>query len=224
MNPFEGYGISSQYGERWGVKHRGIDLVKSHKAPIHSFTNGKVIYSGQTKVGTGLGNYGIAVVVQDDSPRAALHLYAHLDSVSVAVGDMVRIGDQIGRQGNTGAVEPKPTPTNPTGGSHLHYEVRLESAPSYGFETETEPTTYLTNYLTWKEEEDVKEEVRKLNARVDLLQAQIDSLKALQKMENVPDWAKDAVQAAVDAGILAETGGSWDFYRVLTVLHRKGLI
>jgi len=42
-----------------------------------------------------------------------------------------------------------------------------------------------------------------------------------------PAWAKDAVAAAVKSGIVdaaSAEGGSYDFYRVLTVLHRKKLI
>jgi spore germination cell wall hydrolase CwlJ-like protein len=41
----------------------------------------------------------------------------------------------------------------------------------------------------------------------------------------VPDWAREAVDAAVAAGIVdTPEGGSYDFYRMLTVLFRKGLI
>ncbi|AIQ18052.1 hypothetical protein H70357_16220 [Paenibacillus sp. FSL H7-0357] len=42
---------------------------------------------------------------------------------------------------------------------------------------------------------------------------------------NVPAWAESAVSAAVAAGLLdTPAGGSLDFYRVLTVLHRAGLL
>lgn len=42
---------------------------------------------------------------------------------------------------------------------------------------------------------------------------------------NVPVWAESAVTAAVAAGLLdTPTGGSFDFYRVLTVLGRAGLL
>jgi len=42
---------------------------------------------------------------------------------------------------------------------------------------------------------------------------------------SVPEWAKEAVDAAVKAGIVdTPEGGSYDFYRLLTVMHRKGLI
>lgn len=42
---------------------------------------------------------------------------------------------------------------------------------------------------------------------------------------NVPEWAEPAVKAAVSAGLLdTPAGGSYDFYRVLTVLNRAGLL
>lgn len=42
---------------------------------------------------------------------------------------------------------------------------------------------------------------------------------------NVPAWAEPAVQAASAAGLLdTPSGGSYDFYRILTVLNRAGLL
>ncbi|WP_342422801.1 glucosaminidase domain-containing protein [Paenibacillus sp. FSL E2-0178] len=42
---------------------------------------------------------------------------------------------------------------------------------------------------------------------------------------SIPAWAEPAVQAAVAAGLLdTPTGGSYDFYRILTVLNRAGLL
>lgn len=42
---------------------------------------------------------------------------------------------------------------------------------------------------------------------------------------NVPAWAEPAAQAAAAAGLLdTPSGGSYDFYRMLTVLNRAGLL
>lgn len=42
---------------------------------------------------------------------------------------------------------------------------------------------------------------------------------------NVPAWADAAVKAAVAAGLLdTPSGGSYDFYRIITVLNRAGLL
>lgn len=58
--------------------------------------------------------------------------------------------------------------------------------------------------------------------RINGLEAQV---KALQDMTSqpVPEWAKEAVQAAKETKLIdTPDGGSYDFYRILTVLHRSG--
>lgn len=50
-------------------------------------------------------------------------LLGHLESINLKVGDKVKYGTFIGVMGNTGTVEPKPTPANPTAGTHLHLSV-----------------------------------------------------------------------------------------------------
>lgn len=54
--------------------------------------------------------------------------------------------------------------------------------------------------------------------------ARIAELEKFQKME-APSWAKPAVSAALAAGIIdSPSGGSYDFYRNLTILYRAGLM
>ncbi len=142
MANWKGYRITSNYGYRkdpFGsgkqVFHAGIDLVKSHRAPIGAFVGGKVIYAGFGNKGTGLGGYGNVVLIKDSKGRG--HLYAHLDSVSVKTGQSVKAGQTIGRQGKTGQVT----------GSHLHYEVRKDTSPSYGWTSDkTKSTVNPTKY------------------------------------------------------------------------------
>ncbi len=50
-------------------------------------------------------------------------LYGHLNKQYVKVGDKLVYGSKIGEMGNTGQVEPKPTPQNPNAGTHLHLAV-----------------------------------------------------------------------------------------------------
>lgn len=60
---------------------------------------------------------------------------------------------------------------------------------------------------------------------VEQLKQQVQELQNLAKMKEIPEWAKEAVDAAVKAGLVANPeGGSYDFYRFVTVLYRKGLI
>lgn len=145
--PFKDYRITSPFGWRnhpvRGTRefHTGIDLVKSHQAPIPAFTEGEVLFSGMGRQGTGFGGYGNVVLVKDKNNRG--QVYAHLDSVSVKRGDRIRKDQVIGRQGNTGV----------STGSHLHYEVRkrAQSAPPFGWEADRannclEPTKYLNDF------------------------------------------------------------------------------
>ncbi len=139
---FSGYRITSPYGNRKnpfgsGTEfHQGIDLVKSHKAPIQAFVGGTVLYAGLGVAGTGLGGYGNVVFIKDSAGKG--HLYAHLDSVAVKAGYIISKGQTIGYQGATGKVT----------GSHLHYEIRKTTVPSYGWTSNPkastlEPATYL---------------------------------------------------------------------------------
>ncbi|MNW27579.1 Murein DD-endopeptidase MepM [compost metagenome] len=144
-NPFEGYRLTSKFGMRNHPVdhvprfHRGVDLVISpSNGEIKAFTSGKVLHAKMGVTGSGFGNMGIVVAIQDT--KGCLHVYAHLSSVAVTVGQQVDQGQVIGRQGSTG----KST------GPHLHYEIRKAASPSYGWtQTEAgvvEPTQYLIDY------------------------------------------------------------------------------
>ncbi|WP_285853056.1 peptidoglycan DD-metalloendopeptidase family protein [Paenibacillus sp. MER 180] len=135
-----GFRITSPYGYRNdpftgnATFHTGIDLVKAHKAPIFAFASGEVVHAREGQAGTGFGGFGVVVAIKDE--RGALHCYAHLDSCSVKVGQPVKAGQEVGKQGTTGR----------STGSHLHYEVRTKSTPSYGFGAHTNPGEYLEKH------------------------------------------------------------------------------
>ena len=123
-----GFKVTSVFGPRvqpltGGPEfHKGIDLVTADKAPLPSFTVGKVVHAGWGDKGTGLGDLGNVVAIVE-TETGHCHIYAHLDSVAVSAGDKVTIGQHVGNQGNTGA----------SAGSHLHYEIRKKSTPSFGW-------------------------------------------------------------------------------------------
>lgn len=53
----------------------------------------------------------------------------------------------------------------------------------------------------------------------------VKKLEELVSMPAVPAWAVEAVNAAVAAGLInTQGGGSYDFYRLLTVLQRGGML
>ncbi|RST60030.1 M23 family metallopeptidase [Siminovitchia terrae] len=142
---FKGYRISSSYGWRLdpirGGRefHSGIDLVKADREPIFAFTDGTVLFAGMGRSGTGLGGYGNVVVVKDRNGCA--HLYAHLARTKAIKGTFINKDQIIGYQGATGRVT----------GSHLHYEIRKKTTPSYGWSANHEQSTlppihYLQSY------------------------------------------------------------------------------
>lgn len=94
------------------AQHQGVDIATPKGTAIGSNVKGKVIYAGFGKSGSGYGGYGNVVAVKDANGN--VHMYAHLDSVNVKVGQSIDSGSLLGRSGSTG----KST------GPHLHYEVR----------------------------------------------------------------------------------------------------
>lgn len=137
--------MSSPYGPRkdpiTGKEnsfHTGVDLVKDFNSPVYAFVDGEVICASEQPSGTGLGGFGITVVVKDK--YGAAHMYAHLNHATVKVGERVTTGRMVGRLGSTGR----------STGPHLHYEIRTKSSPSYGFGHHTDPTKYLDEY--WEKE------------------------------------------------------------------------
>ena len=58
-------------------------------------------------------------------------LYGHMKpgSRKVSVGQTVKQGQVIGTVGNTGNCLPRPTPSSPLRGTHLHFEVRINGKP-----------------------------------------------------------------------------------------------
>lgn len=79
--------------------------------------------------------------------------------------------------------------------------------------------------------DELKKKVDELHQKVQALQKeyasvsnQLGVLLAAHSMD-VPAWAQPAVDAAVAAGVVdTPNGGSLDFYRFVTILHRAGLI
>jgi septal ring factor EnvC (AmiA/AmiB activator) len=84
----------------------GVDIEAPEGAPIRAVAAGTVAYRGWLK------GYGNLVVL--DHGDGYHTLYAHASQVLVDEGDQVKIGELIGRVGETGSVE----------GSRLYFEVR----------------------------------------------------------------------------------------------------
>ena len=86
----------------------GIDIEAPEGAPIRAVAAGSVAYRGWLK---GYGN--LLVLDHGDGYHT---LYAHASQVLVDEGDQVKVGELIGRVGETGSVE----------GPRLYFEVRYQ--------------------------------------------------------------------------------------------------
>jgi len=118
--PVEGT-LTSGFGYRWGRMHEGIDISVPEGTPIRAAADGTVILMQSEYESGGYGNYTCV-----DHGGGLSTCYAHQSSFATSVGAQVSQGDVIGLSGNTGH----------STGPHLHFEVRVNGAP-------TDPLGYL---------------------------------------------------------------------------------
>ncbi|WP_259461078.1 MULTISPECIES: M23 family metallopeptidase [unclassified Microbacterium] len=106
-----GVGMSYGYGMRSGRLHEGIDFVPGNGAPIQAIADGTV----RTATEQG-GAFGVTVYIDHiiDGQKITSH-YSHMQygSLQVKDGDTVKVGDIVGKTGNTGR----------SYGAHLHFEL-----------------------------------------------------------------------------------------------------
>jgi len=100
--------VTSNYGARWGRKHKGLDIKVYIGDTIRAAFSGKVRIVKYERRG-----YGKYVVIRHYNGLETY--YAHMSKQLVKENDEVRAGDPIGLGGNTGR----------STGSHLHFETRL---------------------------------------------------------------------------------------------------
>jgi murein DD-endopeptidase MepM/ murein hydrolase activator NlpD len=106
--------ITSTFGARTDpflripAMHTGIDFRGETGDSIYATAAGTVSASGWS------GGYGRMVEVDHGNGLATR--YGHLSQITVAVGEKVRVGQEVGRMGSTGR----------STGPHLHYETRID--------------------------------------------------------------------------------------------------
>jgi murein DD-endopeptidase MepM/ murein hydrolase activator NlpD len=103
-------GRSSPYGRSWEF-HPGLDIRALSGTPVAAAGSGTVVYAGRMR------GYGNMVVV--DHGVGLKTVYAHLSAIYADLGRRVETGQVIGAVGQTGRAT----------GPHLHYEVRVGTAP-----------------------------------------------------------------------------------------------
>lgn len=106
-----GVGMSYGYGMRSGRLHEGIDFVPGNGAPVQAIADGTVRIA--TEQG---GAYGVTVYIDHviDGQVITSH-YSHMQygSLQVTQGQAVKVGDIVGKTGNTGR----------SYGAHMHFEL-----------------------------------------------------------------------------------------------------
>ncbi|MCJ7584677.1 MAG: M23 family metallopeptidase, partial [Anaerolineales bacterium] len=104
------------------VVHTGIDLPADVGTPVQATGSGTVVWAGWGLLNNAPNYkddpYGMAVAIRHDfgyKDQPLFTIYAHLSEVDVAVGQVLEVGDVLGKVGTTGF----------TTGPHLHYEIRV---------------------------------------------------------------------------------------------------
>jgi peptidoglycan DL-endopeptidase CwlO len=112
--------VVSGFGYRWGRMHEGIDIAVPAGTPIRAAAAGTVVLVQSEAESGGYGNFTCL-----DHGGGLQTCYAHQSSFAVTSGSVSQ-GDVIGYVGCTGHCF----------GDHLHFEVRINGAP-------TDPMGYL---------------------------------------------------------------------------------
>lgn len=86
--------------------HEGVDYMVPEGTPVYASAGGVVVFAGLHP------QYGN--MVELDHGNQITTRYAHASKVLVQVGEVIRLGHEIARVGNTGR----------STGNHLHFEVR----------------------------------------------------------------------------------------------------
>lgn len=177
--------ITSAYGVRvdpvtgaQGQRHDGYDIVSLGDKTVCAVVGGRVVQSriitDKSNLTWQWGNY--ITILGDDG---YYHYYCHLAQRNVEAGATVKAGDAIGIMGSTGY----------STGIHLHYEVRLSDGWTpvcpeiiLGIPNESGDKQYVINPPD---------------------SAPTSAKPAETALDNTPyEWAKDAVEWAVDRKIL----------------------
>ncbi|OQA73172.1 MAG: Murein DD-endopeptidase MepM [Firmicutes bacterium ADurb.Bin248] len=108
ISPIEGGKISLNFGQHEGVLHLGLDYKVEGGDAVRASCTGTVVCVMER------GGYGL--VIEIDHGNGFVTRYAHLQGASVAPGQAVAQGEEIGKAGSSGNCE----------GPVLHFELRID--------------------------------------------------------------------------------------------------
>lgn len=98
--------VTSEFAQRWGTMHTGLDISAPMQTPIYAPEAGTVMRAGEAQ------GFGLAIYIEHDNGDVTV--YGHIDQYFVAAGQRVSAGQQIAAVGNRGF----------STGPHLHFEVQ----------------------------------------------------------------------------------------------------
>ncbi len=144
--------ITSEYGERNGKLHGGIDIAPVGDTtpgliPIIAIAAGEVTYPGNKatqnyvryKGNSGSnGGYGNYIII-NHGEISSLYGHLHAGSIKVQAGDSVKRGQIIAYMGNSGDSRS----SNGGTGTHLHFEIRIYAED--GTYERVNPLEYVSN-------------------------------------------------------------------------------
>ena len=97
-------GLSSRYDNE--NKHYGVDIVMPENSPVHSISEGIVVFAEWTS------ETGFVIIIEHLNGLTSI--YKHNSSIIKVQGDRIETGEIIAFTGNTGSL---------TTGPHLHFEL-----------------------------------------------------------------------------------------------------
>ena len=202
--------VSLETAKKGGARpHLGMDVAYTRRydkagnpiaIPVYSPVDGKIVVavSNQTESKTGFGNY---VKIQETASSTTNITYvtlAHLETVTVKVGDVVKKGDKVGTAGSTGA----------STGLHLHVQREIQTAS--GSTVYTDPASMYTNWygevasvsgLTSDQVENIKKgDVRPYRNRriASIPESQLNRLKGGSSVSKNDTKISDQERAAIE--------------------------
>jgi murein DD-endopeptidase MepM/ murein hydrolase activator NlpD len=123
----DGFGPRESPGGIGSTDHKGVDFTPGQGTSIQSVADG-VVRTVVPSDGGGLGVYVVIDHVVDGQPVSSTYGHMLPGSTAVTEGQLVKVGQPVGRVGNTGT----------STGAHLHLEIRLDGV------TPVDPFAWLT--------------------------------------------------------------------------------